>query len=109
VKNKLVLIIFSVDKNDLNVLLDNENPLETNPGSIIDQSLRKLSEKYLQLHAEWLDFRLFDAYRENGTMYTAYTARVPNIIKNKQGRWYNIGEINDTKTQKLVYKASLQK
>jgi hypothetical protein len=106
-KVKLNLFLLAQIESEPMVLLDNKTPLETTVGKDPLTSLQKLTEKYLILNADWVNYRLLDFYKDGQTCYVVYTARVPDIIEKKIGRWVAIGDIDDEQTQKLVYKATL--
>lgn len=65
--------------------------------------------KYLEIEPEWVSFVLvsieYEAQEDRSVLAIYYGCMIPNIIKNLQGSWQDIGEIDDGDIQRIVFEA----
>lgn len=109
VEIKLIILRLDLPNGSSEVLLENNSIIShILPTNDVGGVLRDVLFEYLELHPEWVKFNLIDTIPTNSHIAIIYSCLIPYVIKNKKGKWYKIGDINDKDIKKLIFQ-SIQK
>ena len=106
---KLIILNIDVENGNASVLLHLNKIIskKLSPKDNIIENLKDLLVSFLQIRTDWVDFILVDLVQnDKNEIEIYYSCVIPQIIKNKKGKWYKIGEIQDENIQKIIYMAS---
>jgi hypothetical protein len=107
VESRLIVIHVDLNTTAAHVLMDGgllpEGVVEhSHPLTVVSDFI----EDYLEIDPSWIDFRLIEVgFEGSNKLVFYYACMIPETIKEKQGQWITIGEINDRQTQEMVFKA----
>jgi oligoribonuclease (3'-5' exoribonuclease) len=95
---KLIILHLNLENEELNCLLFLDNIIQqkyTLDAGNISICLRKILSSFLEIDPEWVKFYLVDVKTGMESLDIYYSCLIPQAIKNKKGKWINVGKIND--------------
>jgi len=105
IEARLIVLHIDFEKSIQQLLLDGEKLPSCGIYSEINKTLQDLTKGYLTIDPEWVNYILVDVMIEKDVLILYYTCLVPAMLKNLQGKWVNIGELQDEHIQKMVFEA----
>lgn len=107
VELKLIVLHLNLQTKNSSCLLE-EKQLISRPllNGDIDRGLRDILLDYLEIEPDWVRFTLIDVLGQDDQISIVYGCMIPYIVKNINGTWNALGDIDDNDTRRLVFQAS---
>lgn len=108
VEIKLIILNLDLQMKEANCLLYLDSIISKKISKPkIDDALKSLLNEFLHINnSEWVVFNLVNVENDDKGIYISYVCLIPQIIKNKKGKWYKIGTIPNEDVKNLVFLAS---